>query len=402
MLEPLHGAQQAQVALLDQVEQRDAPVGVALGDADDQAQVGLGQRRPRRRAVLDQRLPAAAERRAERRQRRRHGRLLGPGGVIVQPGGQRAGQGVQEVELGQAVAQVGLQPAVAQAVARLDGGDGGGVEAADGDDGREELGAARARRRPAGDRRVQVGERRPAAAQPVIQRQAEPDRRRRAARLGAEGDGEARQAGPARDRLREAHLVGGGEERRPADLAQVEADRVIERDAEQGVVLARVGRVGPAGGAARRAGDLAAETDQAAVGGVDLGDRLGDRPGRRPGHGDAHTGRLPRAGAARRQRLAIEHVPPPAADRRRPDRRRAGVGRPRPYLRTPGRAACDATAIVSRPSPAARRVRRPDRAIPKVAGSGSARPRLCGERVAPRAPRLYSWPRRLGDRIGHS
>ena len=34
---------QAEVALLDQVEQLHAPARVALGDADDEAQVGLGQ-----------------------------------------------------------------------------------------------------------------------------------------------------------------------------------------------------------------------------------------------------------------------------------------------------------------------------------------------------------------------
>ena len=39
----LHRPQQAQVALLNQVRQGQAPPDVFLGDADHQAQVGLGQ-----------------------------------------------------------------------------------------------------------------------------------------------------------------------------------------------------------------------------------------------------------------------------------------------------------------------------------------------------------------------
>ena len=43
VVELLDGADQAQVALLDQVEERDRGPRVALGDRDDEAQVGLGQ-----------------------------------------------------------------------------------------------------------------------------------------------------------------------------------------------------------------------------------------------------------------------------------------------------------------------------------------------------------------------
>ena len=39
-VEPLDGAQQAEVAFLDQVLQAQALAGVAAGDVDDQAQVG--------------------------------------------------------------------------------------------------------------------------------------------------------------------------------------------------------------------------------------------------------------------------------------------------------------------------------------------------------------------------
>jgi hypothetical protein len=42
VVELLDGAHQADVALLDEVEQRHASSGVPLGDADDKAQVGLG------------------------------------------------------------------------------------------------------------------------------------------------------------------------------------------------------------------------------------------------------------------------------------------------------------------------------------------------------------------------
>ena len=43
VVELLDGAHQAEVALLDQVEQRQDPVHVALGDRDDEAQVGLDE-----------------------------------------------------------------------------------------------------------------------------------------------------------------------------------------------------------------------------------------------------------------------------------------------------------------------------------------------------------------------
>ena len=43
IVELFHGAQQAQVAFLDQVQERHAAAHVALGHADHQAQVGLGQ-----------------------------------------------------------------------------------------------------------------------------------------------------------------------------------------------------------------------------------------------------------------------------------------------------------------------------------------------------------------------
>ena len=47
-VELLHRPHQAQVALLDQVDQGEAPPGVALGDADHQAQVGQGELLQRR------------------------------------------------------------------------------------------------------------------------------------------------------------------------------------------------------------------------------------------------------------------------------------------------------------------------------------------------------------------
>jgi len=43
VVELVDGADQAQVALLDEVEQRQPAVGVLLGDGDDEAQVGLHQ-----------------------------------------------------------------------------------------------------------------------------------------------------------------------------------------------------------------------------------------------------------------------------------------------------------------------------------------------------------------------
>src|SRR5262249_1702292 len=43
-VELLDGANQAEVALLDQVEQGEAAAGVALGDRDDESQVGLDER----------------------------------------------------------------------------------------------------------------------------------------------------------------------------------------------------------------------------------------------------------------------------------------------------------------------------------------------------------------------
>jgi hypothetical protein len=46
VVELVDGAHEAEVALLDQIEKGQAPVAVALGDGDDQAEVGLDQ--PRR------------------------------------------------------------------------------------------------------------------------------------------------------------------------------------------------------------------------------------------------------------------------------------------------------------------------------------------------------------------
>ncbi len=42
-VEPLYGPHEADLALLDQVEQRNARAGVALGQGDDEAEVGLDE-----------------------------------------------------------------------------------------------------------------------------------------------------------------------------------------------------------------------------------------------------------------------------------------------------------------------------------------------------------------------
>ena len=55
VVELLHRADQAQVALLDQVQQRHAATGVALGQRHHESQVGFQQVAPRRLAVADDR-----------------------------------------------------------------------------------------------------------------------------------------------------------------------------------------------------------------------------------------------------------------------------------------------------------------------------------------------------------
>ena len=55
VVELLHRADQTEVALLDQVQQRHAAAGVALGQRDDQPQVGLEQMAAGRLAVADDR-----------------------------------------------------------------------------------------------------------------------------------------------------------------------------------------------------------------------------------------------------------------------------------------------------------------------------------------------------------
>ena len=83
VVELLDGADQAEVALLDQVQQRHAAAGVALGQRDDQPQVGLQQvvagarrRRGRRgagpwRALRSSSTPSASRCPARARRRRR-------------------------------------------------------------------------------------------------------------------------------------------------------------------------------------------------------------------------------------------------------------------------------------------------------------------------------------------